>query len=76
MCKSHNSNSDNSNGKSSVNSIPTTQDLMVLLSEQAKVINSLQKTIESLNETIKDLKNKVINESFNAFKIKCKQLLL
>ena len=29
---------------------------MILLSEQSKMISSLQKTIESLNETIKNLK--------------------
>ena len=54
--------SSNSNSISSSNStVPSMQDLMNLLTEQSKVISSLQKTSESLNETIKNLNDKIVS---------------
>ena len=56
------SSNSNSNSISSSNSTgPSMQDLMNLLTEQSKVISSLQKTIEGLNETIKNLNDKIVS---------------
>ena len=53
------------NTSSNNSSSSTMQDLMVLLSDQSKVISSLQRTIEGLNVTIEALNGKV--ESLEKF---------
>ena len=41
------------------------QDLLILLSDQSKVIGNLQKTIEGLNITIKSLNDKIERMEFS-----------